>query len=164
MSFDDIKHQKTLLSIHRRNLGYNLERVTKLRENTPSYILGEIEDARAAIRSIKANLKTLGYLEEDLPIDTAETAATPQENTSTITLDTPTPKRSFFQRFRTSVVVIVGSFFFLLLGIVSNLFSNAIETDLQQLFGKHYNLALFSLMFICGIIAIGVDLYRNRAS
>ena len=65
---DEISQQQDLLAIYRRRLAHNLNQQAK-GHGTSFALMEDIRDSRAAIRRIKAALRTAGVLVEDHPDD-----------------------------------------------------------------------------------------------
>lgn len=77
-----IEQQQELLVAHRRRLAYRLRQQARLGDYTPPEVALDIEDARAAIGTLKAGLRAGGAAVADDPIDVADTAPQPALRTS----------------------------------------------------------------------------------
>jgi hypothetical protein len=72
---DTIEQHKALLVQHRRRLAVLVQQHTRLGDYTPPHVLLEIEDAQAAIRNLKADLRTAKVAIEDEPNDDFQSVA-----------------------------------------------------------------------------------------
>jgi flagellar biosynthesis GTPase FlhF len=72
---DTIEQQQALLVENRRRLEHLFRQQAKLGAYTPHYIVTDIEEAQAAIRNLKAELRVRGVAVEDEPNDEAQPAA-----------------------------------------------------------------------------------------
>jgi hypothetical protein len=66
---ENITHQRNLLSLHRKHLGFAREQLRELGSHAPPYVRSGVQDRIHEIARIKGILRDMGQAVEDLPDD-----------------------------------------------------------------------------------------------